>query len=238
MTPKPTTFEPPLLWLPHTYELDNSSGSQVWVTSDRWGPLKDHMLHTSYGACALFEVMQETVDGVPQAGAAKFPLKFDTGIMRGRFNSHDGQLYLTGLVVWQSKGPRQGAFHRVRYTGKPVQLPVAMHVKKNGIEVTFADRLDETTATDAANYAIEQWNYKWTSNYGSPDFSVADPEKKGRDKLELSAVKLSPDKKTVFLEIPDLKPVMQMRIKYRLKAADGTPVASEIHNTINRVPQS
>ena len=158
--------------------------------------------------------------------------------MRGRFNPRDGQLYLTGLVVWQSKGSRQGAFHRVRYTGKPVHMPVAMHVKKNGIEITFATPLNEAAAVNAANYAIEQWNYKWTSNYGSPDFSVANPDKKCRDKVELTAVKLSPDKTTILLEIPDLKPVMEMRIKYNLKAADGTSVASEIHNTINRVPES
>jgi len=235
---KPTTYEPPLFWLPHTYDLDNSSGGQVWVTSDKWGPLSGRMLHTSYGACALFAVMQENVDGVAQAGAWKFPLKFDTGIMRGRFNSRDGQLYLTGLVVWQSKGARQGGLHRVRYTGKPAQMPSQMHVKKNGIEVTFTDALDEATASDLGNYNVEQWNYKWTSNYGSPEFSVADPDKKGRDKVEVKSARLAADNRTVLLEIPDLKPVMQMRIKYNLKSADGSPVASEIHNTINRVPSS
>src|SRR6185436_16051652 len=132
-TPKPSTFDPPLFWLPHSYELDNSSGGQVWVTSDKWGPFRGDMLHTSYGACALFHVMQEKVDGVAQAGCVKFPLKFDTGIMRGRFNPRDGQLYLAGLVVWQSNGARQGGFQRVRYTGQPVQAPQQMHVRKNGI---------------------------------------------------------------------------------------------------------
>ena len=67
---------------------------------------------------------------------------------------------------------------------------------------------------------------------------MAEPDKKGRDKVEVKSARLAADRKTVFLEIPDLKPVMQMRIKYSLKAADGSPVASEIHNTINRVPSS
>ena len=31
---------------------------------------------------------------------------------------------------------------------------------------------------------------------------------------------------------------MQMRIKYNLKTRDGAAMASEIHNTINKVPQS
>jgi len=41
---------------------------------------------------------------------------------------------------------------------------------------------------------------------------------------------------TGFLRIPEIKPVMQMRVRFRLKAADGTPVEHEIYNTINRVP--
>jgi len=235
-TPKPTTFDPPLFWLPHSYELDNSSGGQVWVTSDKWGPFRGDMLHTSYGACSLFHVMQEKVDGVAQAGCVKFPLKFNTGIMRGRFNPRDGQLYLAGLVVWQSNGPRQGGFQRVRYTGQAVQAPQQMHVRKNGIEITFANALDKTSATDLQNYTIEQWNYKWTSNYGSPEFSVAEPNKKSHDKVAIRSVTLAPDRKTVLLEIPDLQPVMQMRIKCNLKTDDGAPVAAEIFNTINKVP--
>jgi hypothetical protein len=233
---KPTTYDPPLFWLPHTYDLDNSSGGQVWVTSDKWGPLSGRMLHTSYGACALFAVMHETVDGVAQAGTWKFPLKFDTGIMRGRFNKRDGQLYLTGLVVWQSKGARQGGLHRVRYTGKPARMPLDMHVKTNAIEITFADAIDPSTATDLDNYSIEQWNYKWTQNYGSPEFSVANPDKKGHDKVEIQSARLGADGKTLTLEIPGLQPVMQMRIKYNLKTRDGSVMASEIHNTINKVP--
>ena len=34
-----------------------------------------------------------------------------------------------------------------------------------------------------------------------------------------------------------MKPVMQMKIKFALKAADGAPVSWEIYNTINRVPR-
>ncbi|MEY2408433.1 MAG: hypothetical protein QOF48_1103, partial [Verrucomicrobiota bacterium] len=168
----------------------------------------------------------------------KFPLKFDTGIMRGRFNPGDGQLYLAGLVVWQSNGRRQGGFQRVRYTGQPVQAPLQMHVRKNGIEIQFGVALDAAAANDIQNYDIEQWNYKWTEAYGSPDFSVSEPARKGHDKVLMISAKLRADRKTVFLEIPDLQPVMQMKIKCHIKATDGTPVGAEIFNTINKVPAS
>ena len=66
--------------------------------------------------------------------------------------------------------------------------------------------------------------------------SVADPKKIGRDTVDLKAARLSPDGKTVTLEIPTLAPVMQMIIKANLKAADGAAVPVEIANTINAIP--
>ncbi|MEO6036052.1 MAG: DUF6797 domain-containing protein, partial [Verrucomicrobiota bacterium] len=69
--PAPTDFDKPLFWIPHNNNVDNSSGGQVWVTSDKWGPFKGKMLHTSYGTCSLFEVMAETVEGQAQAGVVR-----------------------------------------------------------------------------------------------------------------------------------------------------------------------
>jgi hypothetical protein len=241
--PVPTDYDKPLLWLPH--QVDNSSGGQVWVDSGRWGPFKGGLLHLSYGRCSMFHVLQEEVDGQPQGGVVKFPLRFESGIMRGRFNPRDGQLYLAGLRVWQSSGARFGAFHRVRYTGKPVHMPAALHVKKNGLEITFTNPLDAASAVDDQNYAIDQWNYQWTESYGSKLYSVNDPskvlgEKKKQevrgDPVEIKSIKLSDDKKTVFLETDALKSVMQSRIRYNIKAADGMVLKQEIIHTINRVP--
>jgi glucose/arabinose dehydrogenase len=229
-TPKPTTYDNPVCWLPKN--IDNSSGGQVWVTSRKWGPFRGDMLHMSYGHCALFKVLLDKVDGEYQGGVVKFPLKFDSGIMRGRFNERDGQLYVTGLVVWQSDGARKGAVHRVRYTGQPVNMPTKLRATKQGIELTFTSPLDEVSAADVGNWAVEQWNYKWTADYGSPEFSVADPAKKGHDKVEVKSARLSKDKKTVFLEIPTIQPVMQMKISANVKAADGATVKQEVWNSI------
>ena len=229
-TPKPTTYDNPVCWLPKV--ADNSSGGQVWVDSKKWGPFNGDMLFMSYGHCSLFKVLLDKVDGEYQGGVVKFPLRFDTGIMRGRFNKKDGQLYVTGLVVWQSDGAKKGAVHRVRYTGRPVHLPTKLHATKQGIELTFTSPLDEAAATDVANWNVEQWNYKWTANYGSPEFSVAEPDKKGHDKVEVKSVKLSKDRKTAFLEIPTIQPVMQMRITANIKAQDGTAIKQEVWNSI------
>jgi hypothetical protein len=231
--PKPDDFDKPICWLPKSQ--DNSGGGQVWVTSDKWGPLQDHLLFTSYGKGTLFYAMHEHVEGVTQAAMVRLLPRFPTGVMRGRINPKDGQVYLCGLRGWQTDGMREGGFYRVRYTGQPVRLPTAFHVVKGGLQITFTVPLNVSEATSLDNYDVEQWNYEWTGNYGSPEFSPSHPEAKEHDKVTIQSVKLSTDRKTVFLEIPDLRPVDQMRVKFKISAADGTPIAEEIYNTIHRV---
>jgi hypothetical protein len=232
--PPPTAFSPHLCWIP--YEWCNSNGGQVWVDNAKWGPFQGHMLYLSYGKSSLFLVLQEQVGDVRQGGIVKFPIKFDSGICRARF--YNGQLYVAGLKGWQTNGAKDGAIHRVRYTGKPVTMQKELHITDKGITIAFTGELDTASAGDAANYAIQQYNYRWTSNYGSDKFKVSDPNAKGKDPVEIKAATVSPDKKSVFLEVPGLQPVMQMEIKMNIKAADGSAVPAEVANTINVVPPS
>jgi hypothetical protein len=233
-SPRPTNGDdPPLVWLPNS--VDNSPGDEVWVTGGKWGPWEGHMLHVSYGHCALFGVAMEKVDGIAQGAVIKFPFKFPSGIMRSRFNPKDGQLYVSGLNVWQSDAAKFGCFNRVRYTGKPVTMAQEVRVLKDGLQIGFTGPLDATSATDGENYSVERWNYQWTGNYGSPDLKPSDG-KLGKDLVLVDKISISPDKKTVTLQLPDMAPVMQMRVRCKIKAADGRAVDQDIHNTIHCVP--
>ena len=241
--PLPTTYRKPLLWIPH--KADNSSGGQVWVNSTKWGPFEGGLVHLSYGRAWMFIIMREDVAGQHQGGAVRLPVKFESGVMRGRFNPLDGQLYVVGLNAWQTGGVKDGTFQRVRYTGKPANLPSGLQVRKDGLEITFTDPLDALSAVDDGNYSVKQWNYKWTQAYGSKLYSVKDPTKvlgdKGQnanlgDPLAIKSVRLSDDKRTIFLQIEGLKPVMQSRIQYDIKSDDGVKLKQEIFHTINRVP--
>ena len=231
--PLPTSYPPHLCWVPK--DMDNSNGSQVWVPGDKWGPLTGQLLYLSYGKSSLFNVLQERVGDMPQGGVVKFPLKFTTGICRARFSPVDGQLYVAGLKGWQTDGAKDGAVQRVRYTGKPVTMQNGLHITDKGIRIEFTNALDAASAADAANYSVIQYNYRWTQNYGSEKWKVSNPEQKGNDPVDVKSATLSPDKKSVFLAIDGLKPVMQMEIKMNIKAADGNPVPDRIGNTINVV---
>ncbi len=230
----PDSYDAPLCWIPHDNN-DKSSGGEAFVTSDKWGPFKGGLIHTSYGHAALFYVLTENVDGKMQGGTVRLPLSFPSGIMRARFNEKDGQLYVCGLKGWQTSGAHDTAFSRVRYTGKTVAMPQSIKTHPTGIDITFTTPLDEATAKDADNYGIAQWNYRYSAAYGSKDYKVSNPNEVGRDPVTIEYINISADKKTVSLALKDLKPVMQMGITMKIKAADGTPIKTEVNYTIHKL---
>jgi hypothetical protein len=180
-------------------------------------------------------VLREVVDGTEQGGVISLKPRFLSGAMRGAIRKQDGQLYVVGSLGWSTSASREGSFQRVRYTGKKAYLPTALHVRANGIELSFSERLERETVEDIGSYAIEQWNYLYSKNYGSKEYSIEHPDQIGHDTVDIKSAKLLADGRSVFLEIPDLKPVMQMQIQYNLNAVDGKTVRGEIYNTIHRL---
>ena len=232
----PVEFEKPLCWIPHG--VDNSCGGQAWAPDDeRWGPLRGKLLHLSYGKCQLFVVLHERVGELYQGGVVRIPdVEFDSGAMRARFREQDGQLYVCGLRGWQTTASMPGCFQRVRYTGKPVFLPASLSVEKGGVRLEFLEELDGPKVLDPTRYEVHKWQYRWTENYGSPDYTVSNPDVKGRDWVSLAGIELSEDRKSVLLRIDDLEPVMQMAISYDLATTHGKAFRGEVFNTINVVP--
>jgi hypothetical protein len=147
--------------------------------------------------------------------------------MRGRFHPGNGQLYCCGMFAWAGNQTQPGGFYRVRYTGKPVRLPVGLRAKKTGMAITFSGALDPKTASDPKNYTVRTWSLKRSEQYGSKHYD----EKPSR----VRAARLAADGKTVTLEIEPLKPTWSMEIKYNLLGADGGPVKGFLHNTIHHL---
>ncbi len=255
---EPTDYDRPLCWMPK--DVDNSSGGQVWVTSNQWGPWKGRLLHLSYGMCSLYGVLPQEVAfrGQPQmqGGLTRFNVNFDSGVMRARFNPKDGQLYVVGLRGWQTTAVKNGCLQRVRYTGEKVRTPLDLKVSEGRVEVRFGEPLDASVAKDPGSWNIEIWNYLWSAAYGSPDLSTklkpvqaAEVGKDGKpefskeqmsqakhDLLKVTRVELSADGRTAILHLADLAPCMQMSLKYNLRSTDGTELSGRITNTIHALP--
>ncbi len=235
-TPPPTTYDLPMMWMPRS--MDNSAGGQAWINGgDQWGRLDGAMIHFSFGRCSANVVMpQKTEDGTYQAAAYKLDLpNFLSGAMRGRFRAKDQCMYVCGLDGWQTAAIRDGCLQRIRATGIKFCLPVGFNVDGNEIEIAFSQPLDPKSANEVDKWKVDQWNYRWTADYGSEHYSVSDPDRIGHDPVVVQSVKLNEDKTKVSLLIENLKPVMQMNIRGEFKSATGEPLTVNLFNTINRM---
>ncbi|MEL6107773.1 MAG: DUF6797 domain-containing protein [Planctomycetota bacterium] len=201
----------PLVYLPRG--LDNSSGGQAFVTSDQWGPLEGQKIHFSFGTGSHFLLLTEEVDSQLQGAVCPLPGEFRSGAHRGRFHPKDGQLYVTGMQGWGSYTPDDGCFERVRYTGDRVQLPTEFHVHQNGIRVSFSEQLDIESAERVGSHFAQTWNYRYSSAYGSPEFSTRQAGVRGHDTLRIASAHVLEDGKTLFLELPELQPANQVHVR-------------------------
>jgi putative heme-binding domain-containing protein len=223
--PSDAAMRKPLCWITNAF--DRSPSELLWVTSDRWRPLKGSLLNFSYGYGKVYVVPHEKVGDQIQGGMCQLPLpQFPTGVMRGRFHPTNGQLYCCGMFAWAGNQTQPGGFYRVRYTGRPVYLPIGLKAKKAGMEIGFSGELDPKSAGDPRNYAVKTWALKRSEEYGSKHYDEKD--------VKVTSASIATDRKTVMLGIADLQPTWCMEIRYDISASDGAPVRGLLHNTIHR----
>jgi hypothetical protein len=118
------------------------------------------------------------------------------------------------MFAWAGNATSPGGFHRIRRGPQPAQVPVVIHATKGAMSVTFSDPITDTTSS------IKVWSLKRTKNYGSKHYEELE--------LTIRDVKLSADKKTIILNIPDLAPTWC----YELKIGDRV-----LHGTIHQLAQ-
>ena len=85
-------------------------------------------------------------------------------------------------------------------------------IRPNGREL-------EKSSLDPANFSVTSWDYRRTANYGSPHYNKDGTP--GQNLHPVTAVRLTGDGKGVFIRALELRPAMQVRLDYSLKAAGG-----------------
>jgi len=224
--------EVPMLYLPRG--LDNSSGGQIHVDSDRWGPVKGKMVHLSFGAGRAFLLLRDEFDGWIQGAVIPIGGEFASGAHRGKFNPHDGQLYVSGMAGWGTYTTDDGCFQRVRYNGDKPQLPVGFHVHENGIRVDFLQPVKQEEVADPDSHFVQAWNYRYSGAYGSPEYSSRQLGLRGHDVLDVQSVSVLPGGKSLFLEIRNLQPVNQLH----LLVATGREQEHDLFMSINHMDEA
>jgi azurin len=220
----------PLCYVPRG--IDNSTGGMLVIDRESWGPLNGAIYCFSYGAGTHYYVLQDNSGPRPQGAVVPLDGAFSSGAVRAAFNPTDDHIYVVGTEGWGNYATTDGSFNRVRYTGEPMHRPIAYQSFANGIRVEFEDVLDPFVAENAGNYLAQQWNYEYADRYGSPEFSIDRPDQLGHDLLTILSVQVLPDARSIFVEIPELKPASQVYLRMHLRTATGTPFKTDLFPTI------
>jgi hypothetical protein len=219
-------MELPLVWVER--DIDQSPSELLWVDSKKWGALNGKLLNLSYGYGKVFVVPFEKIGDQVQGGIFELPIpRFSTGVMRGRFNPEDQQLYLCGLSAWGSTQPQLGGLYRIRKVDQPMVIPVGIQATKTGIQLSFTDKLDERSVEDVSHYTVKTWDLLRSRKYGSKHYN--------EKTLQVTEAKLDKDKKTIKLTIPEIKPTWVMEIQYQIKDDRGITREGLVQNTIHQV---
>ncbi|MFT7436074.1 MAG: cytochrome c5 [Psychromonas sp.] len=219
-------MELPLVWVER--DIDQSPSELLWVNSEKWGPLNGKLLNLSYGYGKVFVIPYEKIGDQVQGGIVELPIpRFSTGVMRGRFNAGDDQLYLCGLSAWGSTQPQLGGLYRIRKVDEPVVIPIAIKASTKGIDLSFTDELDEGTVSQISSYRVKTWDLLRSRKYGSKHYN--------EKIIKVTKAKLGKDRKTIHLTIPEIKPTWVMEIQYQINDENGNNMEGSIQNTIHKL---
>ncbi len=222
-----------LLYFPRGVE--NSPGSRLFLDEPRFGPLGKSLIGVSFGNGGWYSILRDIAGGTPQAAVLPMPGSFLSGACRLAVQPLDGQVFVVGLDGWGDQAVREGCLHRIRFTGRATPFVTAWQGHRNGLRLKFDQDLDPESVTAAA-FFVQQWNYVDSpKTYGSPEYSVKKPGAPGHDRLKVAQAVLLPDRRTVFLHLPELLPAMCSQVRATLADASGKPVSLDCYATLQRL---
>jgi cytochrome c2 len=225
----PAPIADPLTWIPHA--VNASALSQVWLVDAKMGPLNDEMVQICFNKPDLLRVLWNHRGSRPQASVVSVANAFATPPLNGSVNPADGQLYVAGFQIagWGNTLDTLAGVERVRHTGAPSLTPKEIIPTDRGVLLRFDVALDPVKATNPDSYTFATWRYKRAYTYGSAQYKANG--KTGNDWLTASSAVLSKDGKSVFIGVPGLKPVEQLRIGWDLASAAGAEMRQNAYTT-------
>jgi cytochrome c len=228
-TSPPPPVAPPAIYMPED-EIANSPSQPILLQD---GPYKGQMLHGDVTNGGIKRDFVEKVGGEYQGVVFRFTQGLEAGVNR-LCRGPDGALYIgeIGMVGGWSWKEKQYGLQRMKYNGKLTFEMLAVRAKPKGFEIEFTDALSIGKEINASDFFIQQWWYHPTPGYGGPKMDL--------EKLKVTRVDISKDRKRIFLEIPDLKKghVVYFSLSQNLHSAGGQSLwSSEAWYTLNNIPE-
>jgi len=184
----------------------------------------------------LSRVFLEKVNGAWQGGIVHWTQGFESGINRMIWGP-DGKLYLGGMgasASWGWTDPKTGidtrfGLQRLEFTRrKPFEIH-RVSATSDGFEVTLTGKAKISDLQDLTKYAVRQWTYAPTVNYGG--------DKYDRETLKVTQAIPGRDGKSVRLVVPGLKSNRVVYLNLGIRSAKGVGLwSTEVWYTMNTIP--
>jgi cytochrome c len=180
---------PPAVWLP----VDEVASSPSQPLRLDIGPYRNQLLYGDVTYGGLSRVVLQPSGDTYQGCVLPFTQGLEAGINRTVIGP-DGAIYVGGIGNpgnWAQPGKLWYGLQRLTYTGAPVFDMLDVKLRADGIELTFTEPMRVGDATQISDYALEQWRYIATSNYGGPKVDT--------QAVAVDSVHVSPDRRRVFI---------------------------------------
>ena len=220
----------PVLWLPQN-EIANSPSTPLSLEE---GTFAGQLLFGDVTYGGIQRAYLEEVDGAYQGAVFRFTQGLEAGVNRISVGP-DGAIYAGGIGAggnWGQDGKLTFGLQKLTPTGSDAFDILAMRATGDGFELEYTRPLSQATVDAlAASYRVTQWRYLPTAQYGGP--------KVDEETLTVRSATVSPDGRTVTLDIPGLKPghVVHVRSPRPFTDASGQELwNTEAWYTLNRIP--
>ncbi len=225
------SLKPPAVWLPHGILGISTSGILNDNTDGKFGPYGNQMFVGDQGQSKIMRIDLEKVKGVYQGVVFPFREGFSSGILRLSWGT-DGSLF-SGMTSrgWSSTGKELFGLQRVVWTGRiPFEMKT-VRAMPDGFEVEFTMPVDTAMASDAAQYKVTGFNYKYHSEYGSPVIN--------NKEIKIRGVVVSEDGLKARIVLDSLKEGDIYEIKLEdIRAAGGKSLLHDVGcYTLNQIPE-
>jgi cytochrome c len=227
LPPPPTV--PAAIYMPED-EIANSPSQPILIQD---GPYKGQMLHGDVTNGGIKRDFLEKINGEYQGAVFRFTQGLEAGVNR-LCRGPDGALYIgeIGMVGGWSWKEKQSGLQRLKYNGKLTFEMLAVHAKHLGFEIEFTDTLATGKEISAADFLVQQWRYHATAGYGGPKVDF--------EKLKVTRIDISKDRKRAYLEIQGLKKgrVVYISLPENIHNVSGQSLwSSEAWYTLNNIPE-
>jgi type 1 glutamine amidotransferase len=221
--------KPPAVLFPYGSMGQSLSEPRIDTTGGKFGPFAGQMFVGDQTKSCVLRVALEKAEGEFQGACFPFRSGFHSGINRLAF-APDGSLFVGQTDRgWGSLGGKSYGLQRLVWTGEtPLEIET-LKLTPTGFVLTFTRALDPSSATNAAHYSLQHFYYLYRPQYGSPQMD--------NTPAPVHQARLSADRKTVTLVLPELRPRRIYELHLRdLRAEDGAELLHQVaYYTLNRL---